>query len=138
MSATEYCYSTDGESYFGRFATREEAIGAAFDEADEGDVAFEDLPYVWVAEVKPAADCLSPSLLGDHVMEYVEESLFEEIGGEEPAFDAMTASQKTELGLAIIEWLRTNVTATRYGIRGEEQVDRDRPEQGGEVSVAKA
>lgn len=118
-----YAYSLDGgETYHGSEPTPEDALGSAHDE-----LAAEYEPgtthTVHIARLVPGVEILrkQTGVLGhvaDMVVEYLEEALYDEVGGDDQMIDDLTPEQRLCIGRAILE-----MVAETGAIRGQGLAD---------------
>lgn len=103
-----YAYSLDsGETYHGSEPTPEDALGAAHDELST-EYEAGTTHSVHVARLVPGVEILRKQTialkrLAEHVCEHLEETLYDEVGGDEQLIDDLTSEQHQSLGRAILE-----------------------------------
>lgn len=114
----KWCYSTDGESYSGRFDTEDAARGAAIDDLHEfceDDIEFS----YWLARCCHPLDSIKHDkrLLwsGERFMEQVEEWCADEISADDWILD-MTEDDKVALGKLVFDFIRSRAKIQYYGI----------------------
>ena len=113
----EYSYSTDQETYFEKFGSREEAISAAFAEAPDTDIC-------WTAEVDPI---LASDLIDDRrLIADVQELAWEAVGeSSEDYLEGLTKEDKAELKELIATWMEGKDPVTFWKTKdGTEQEHR--------------
>ena len=116
-----YAYSLDGgETYHGSEPTPEDALGSAHDE-----LAAEYEPgtthTVHIARLVPGVEILrkQTGVLGhvaDMVVEYLEEALYDEGGGDDQLIDDMSPEQRQCIGRAILEIIAATGAITGQGL----------------------
>lgn len=118
---TRYCYSTDGESYYGDFATRAGALAEAHGELEEMLAEAEDPLKVWTAVRQPVdlAKLLAGLSLADVVLEHLAEASGEEYGEWAEGWPDLTQAQQEDLDAvlhaAILKWFAaTDKTGPKF------------------------
>ena len=116
-----YAYSLDGgETYHGSEPTPEDALGSAHDE-----LAAEYEPgtthTVHIARLVPGVEILrkQTGVLGhvaDMAVEYLEEALYDEVGGDDQLLDDLTPEQRQCVGRAILEIIAATGAITGQGL----------------------
>ena len=116
-----YAYSLDGgETYHGSEPTHEDALGSAHDE-----LAAEYEPgtthTVHIARLVPGVEILrkQTGVLGhvaDMVVEYLEEALYDEGGGDDQLIDDLSPEQRQCIGRAILEIIAATGAITGQGL----------------------
>ena len=118
-----YAYSLDGgETYHGSEPTTEDALGSAHDE-----LAAEYEPgtthTVHIARLVPGVEILRKQTgalesLAEQVCGSLEETLYDEVGGDDQLIDDLTPEQRLRIGRAILE-----MVAETGAIRGQGLAD---------------
>lgn len=118
-----YAYSLDGgENYHGSEPTPEGALGAAHDElSTEHEVGT--THSVHVARLVPGVEILRRQTvalerLAEQVCESLEETLYDEVGGDYQLIDDLTPEQRQSIGRAILE-----IIAATGAIKGQGLAD---------------
>ncbi len=116
-----YAYSIDdGETYHGSEPTPEDALGSAHD-----DLVTEYEPgtthTVHIARLVPGVEILrkQTGVLGhvaDMVVEYLEEALYDEGGGDDQLIDDLSPEQRQCIGRAILEIIAATGAITGQGL----------------------
>ena len=116
-----YAYSLDGgETYHGSEPTPEDALGSAHDE-----LAAEYEPgtthTVHIARLVPGVEILRKQTgvrghVADMVVEYLEEALYDEVGGDDQLLDDLTPEQRQCVGRAILEIIAATGAITGQGL----------------------
>ena len=116
-----YASSLDGgETYHGSEPTPEDALGSAHDE-----LAAEYEPgtthTVHIARLVPGVEILrkQTGVLGhvaDMVVEYLEEALYDEVGGDEQLLEDLSPEQRQCVGRAILEIIAATGAITGQGL----------------------
>jgi hypothetical protein len=102
-----YAYSFDGERYHGEFPTRGDAIAAALDSDDA--TAFR------TAKIKPAIDYLIPEIIGNRIVEQIDESLIDDITYEE-AIVTLSHEDEILLGKLVLGFMRRRADWRAWGV----------------------
>lgn len=104
----KYAYSFDGERYQGEFDTRDDAIAAALDDADGG-TGFR------TARIKRAFEYLIPEIIGNRVVEHIDESLVDDITWDDDIV-TLSAEDQALLGRLIINFMRRRADWHAWGV----------------------
>lgn len=114
----KWCYSADGESYRGQFASEKEAQGAAIDYLD-GDGEEGDEVSFWIARCCHPLDVIDHDkrLLwtGERMLEQVDEWCADEVASEDAIF-SMTYEDHVALGKLVFDFIRSRAKVQYYGI----------------------
>lgn len=113
MNQPTYCYSLNGEEYTGEFPSREMALQEGLAEA----LSDQSTGTVWTGRCVPAAESLaaqSDSIAHD-ILEYVNEQLHEEFGGDDAAVELHGESPR-QLGELIVKFLLKHASFNRFGV----------------------
>lgn len=112
----KYCYSTDEESFHGRFTTAEDAHGQAqqdiLDDTTEADNG-QSRDY-WIARCCHPLDCIK-SQIGDDIMDMLEQRMADEVAAEE---ECLSISKQDEIDLSnlVLDFIRARAVVQYYGV----------------------
>ena len=106
--SARYCYSVDGESYDGVFATRETAIQRARRVAKESKV-------IWTAKVLRGITVLRGRDFVDELLDRMEEELSEEIAADETIL-VLSLDDRAALNKMILDFVERHGTFEAYGV----------------------
>lgn len=123
IETPQWCYSTNEEEYYGRCASRDEALTelAATLEGHLIDNA-QCVMTGWIGRCKEAFGMLRKSWHeAEYVVERANEFLADNIGGDEDPID-LDKKYHNALDATIIAFLEQHVTHTRYGVDDAEAV----------------
>lgn len=113
----QYAYSFDGESYFGKFDTREEAEAEALSEAES-----EDYTIAYIAEILTAEEIIQKdrTVLGwriaNRIFEFLEEELFEIISADSNIIE-FTEEEGKKAEEKIVDAILEHWTFNHYTIK---------------------
>ena len=116
-----YAYSLDGgETYHGSEPTTEDALGSAHDELS-AEYEPGTTHAVHIARLVPGVEILrkQTGVLGhvaDMVVEYLEEALYDEAGGDDQLLDDLSPEQRQCVGRAILEIIAATGAITGQGL----------------------
>lgn len=103
---SEFCYSMDGETYEGRYDTRDDALDAALQNC-EG-YHFE----VYTARIKDWFEFADARQIGWQIEDDLNDELNAEMAAEEYPLDL--TGRHTDLGKVVIAWIKANITPSWY------------------------
>jgi hypothetical protein len=115
--AATWCYSTNEEDYHGAFDSKEAAAMSATEALeDSGDHLNGNDALYWVAQAKPAEAFLRPDLVGDRILEELNESLADDIPSDGEPLCKLTPDEQAELGEVVVDFIRRRDGFKRYGV----------------------
>jgi hypothetical protein len=132
MSAPEFCYSRDGESFQGRFKTREEAISEAEAEVID-DLHPGESSTIYTGEVRRAMHFLRKmeKNAGVHVLENLEQWLADNYIASDDQIIELSTEKTAELGRVIVDFIDANATFRRWGVEEVQEHEFIVPQEGG-------
>lgn len=107
--SSKYCFSFDDERFEGGFDDAFAAAFEAFDQDDERDV-------VYVGEVKPVTEFMTPQCIGNHVIEMISEMLGDEVGEAAENFE-VSKLDLIDLGDVILKWVEDHGGFKCWGVK---------------------
>lgn len=123
---TEYCYSTDGENFYGGFATEADALA-------EGSSCTDDGCSVWVGEVVTAIELLRKrTWIAEDCIERMNDSLSDDIGGDDYPVE-MSQDKLLELNALILDFVEKNASFVRWGVKNTKELPADKEAQSHET-----
>jgi hypothetical protein len=111
---TKWCYSVNEENFNGSYDTEEEAHSEAQEHLD-CDMEVGDTAEYWIGNPKPAEEFLRPDMVGQSIVEQVDEWLADDIGWDDHIVE-LTTAEATELGNMVIQYIRKVNGFRAYGI----------------------
>lgn len=121
MSATEYCWSRNGEDFHGHFPTREDAKAEGEADASE-ELAPGESATIYTGEIRSAMHFMRKweSSTGVHVVESLEEWLGDSIASDDQIIE-MPDEKAVELGKVILDFIESHATFRRWGVEEIQQ-----------------
>jgi hypothetical protein len=126
MTTESYSYSLDGETFYGSYSTRKEAIDEGEGDARSAHVSGEDIPSFFTARTVPVFDVMRgfPTLLGEYILSDIYDWLEDYLPGDSDGFKPKGMGDlnlRAVLGALVIDFLEDHATIEGGAIRDVEE-----------------
>ena len=119
IDLNKYCYSLDGEQYYGRFDNPLSAQHSGQIDADNSDYEDGEGVTIYVGQVKQPLDILDSEfhrgLIGEQLADQIDEWTWDEVGAEDRIIE-LTRDQQKELGGIVMEYMKENASQNFYAV----------------------
>lgn len=126
MTTESYSYSLDGETFYGGYATRKEAIDEGDADAHAAHVSGEDIPSFYTARNVSVFDVMlqSPERLGESILSGIYDRIEDYLPDNSDGFKSKAMGEhnlRAVLGTLVINFLEDNATIEGGAIRDVEE-----------------
>lgn len=133
MNAPIYCYSLNGEEYYGEFDTREAALAQAEAEAESQWMPGHTCT-AYTGEQRHAMTFLRKweDRIGESILERLDEWLADDIASDDVIVD-LIQEKHAAFGKHILDWLEVHGSFNRWAVDSVQEHEFTVPEEGGAV-----